>query len=356
MRYYPFVRAQPVRPIDLAAFFAAIANEGMRPAYAIAASSGRARWSTAARVLTEIGSADRASFFQLKTMLQGVLQRGTAHNIAGLAPYVAGKTGTSDDENDAWFVGFSNDVTIAVWVGYDNKRGKRTLGSGQTGGKVAVPIFEPIMQAVWAHEAPRTALSPPSPEARQLLVASRVDADSGDEYANPNARTFVEYLRRDRNGQPRDSRYELVSRDEVYSTRIDDGYNPQGLQPWGAPWDDRYRSQPQSPRSQPSAGGFFGLFQRRDDDQLRLQQQQQQQRQQQWQQQQQQRRPSYPSYPGPILKRIAMRMHIALVVGLALISADAKAQQFQIEDVASVDALPVARLKPKTIASRPRQR
>jgi len=45
-----------------------------------------------------------------------------------------------------------------------------------------------------------------------------------------------------------------------------------------------------------------------------------------------------------------MRMHIALVVGLALISADAKAQQFQIEDVASVDALPVAQLKPKTIA------
>ena len=58
-----------------------------------------------------ITSVDRAAFYQLKTMLQGVLARGTARAIAGLSPYVAGKTGTSDDENDAWFVGFTNDVT-----------------------------------------------------------------------------------------------------------------------------------------------------------------------------------------------------------------------------------------------------
>ena len=53
-------------------------------------------------------------------MMQGVLARGTARAISGLAPYVAGKTGTSDEENDAWFVGFTNDVTVAVWLGYDN--------------------------------------------------------------------------------------------------------------------------------------------------------------------------------------------------------------------------------------------
>ena len=87
-------------------------------------------------------------------MLQGVVARGTAHAICGLSPYVAGKTGTTDDENDAWFVGFTNDVTVAVWVGYDNATGKRrTLGGGATGGGVAVPIFEPIIQAVWANVA-----------------------------------------------------------------------------------------------------------------------------------------------------------------------------------------------------------
>ena len=57
----------------------------------------------------------------------------------------------SDNENDAWFVGFTNDVTVAVWVGYDNAAGKRrTLGGDATGGHSAVPIFEPIIQAVWA--------------------------------------------------------------------------------------------------------------------------------------------------------------------------------------------------------------
>ena len=103
-----------------------------------------------------IGSVDRAAFYQLKSMMQGVLARGTARSIANLAPYVAGKTGTSDDENDAWFVGFTNDVTVAVWLGYDNSDGKRrTLGGGSTGGGVAVPIFEPVIQAVGLMSCPR---------------------------------------------------------------------------------------------------------------------------------------------------------------------------------------------------------
>ena len=143
-------------------------------------------------------------------MLQGVVQRGTARGIAHLAPYVAGKTGTTDDENDAWFVGFTNDVTVAIWVGYDNADGKRrTLGGGQTGGSVAVPIFEPIIQAVWAHHAPKTALDPPSPDAKALLVTAKGDRDSGDD---AKRKGLVEYLRRDARGRALDTRYSLVSR------------------------------------------------------------------------------------------------------------------------------------------------
>ena len=141
-----------------------------------------------------IGSVDRAAFYQLKSMMQGVLARGTARAIAGLAPYVAGKTGTSDDENDAWFVGFTNDVTVAVWLGYDNADGKRrTLGGGATGGGVAVPIFEPIIQAVWANVAPKTALAPPSPEARRQLSCKSVDLESGEvhERAEGHRRVFA---------------------------------------------------------------------------------------------------------------------------------------------------------------------
>ena len=110
-RFYPIVLgAQPVRPIDLAAFYATIANEGVRPEPHVIDTIERNgliiyRHDPASAVT--VGSVDRAAFYQLKTMLQGVLARGTARSMAGLAPYVAGKTGTTDNENDAWFVGFT---------------------------------------------------------------------------------------------------------------------------------------------------------------------------------------------------------------------------------------------------------
>src|SRR5215470_17571839 len=167
VRYYPFVLgAQPVRPIDMAAFYAAIASEGVRPApYAIETilRDGQPVYQHPPVTAATIGRNDRASFYQLRTMLQGVVERGTARSIRQLAPYVGGKTGTSDNENDAWFVGFTNDVTVAVWVGYDNAEGKRrTLGPGQTGAKVALPIFTSIAEGVWSSYAPKTVLNPPS--------------------------------------------------------------------------------------------------------------------------------------------------------------------------------------------------
>jgi len=185
LRYYPFVLgAQPVRPIDLAAFYAAIANEGARPVPHVVESierDGETIYRYEQGSAAAIKSVDHAAFYQLKTMLQGVLARGTARAIAGLSPYVAGKTGTSDDENDAWFVGFSNDVTVAVWIGYDNADGKRrTLGGGATGGHVAVPIFEPVIQAVWAHVAPKAALAPPSQDAKRQLTCKSMDWRSGE--------------------------------------------------------------------------------------------------------------------------------------------------------------------------------
>src|SRR5207245_314794 len=129
VRYYPFVLgAQPVRPIDLAAFYATIANEGLHPAPHVIDSierNGVVIYRHDPKSSVMVPSVDRAAFYQLKTMLQGVLARGTARAIASLAPYVAGKTGTSDEENDAWFVGFTNDVTVEVWIGYDNAGGKR---------------------------------------------------------------------------------------------------------------------------------------------------------------------------------------------------------------------------------------
>src|SRR5262249_6917113 len=155
VRYYPFVLgAQPARMIDLAAFYAAVANEGALPKpHAIESieADGHTVFQYPNAPLPQISAADRTSFYQLKTILQGVVARGTARAIGGLWAYVAGKTGTTEDAVDGWFIGFPNDVTIAVWVGYDNGDGKRrSLGTTATGARVALPIFEPILQAVWA--------------------------------------------------------------------------------------------------------------------------------------------------------------------------------------------------------------
>jgi penicillin-binding protein 1A len=217
LRYYPFVLgAQPVRPVDLAAFYAAIANEGLHPAPYVVDSierDGETVYRHQQTSQVTIRSVDRAAFYQLKTMLQGVLARGTARAISGLSPYVAGKTGTSDDENDAWFVGFTNDVTAAVWIGYDNADGKRrTLGGGSTGGGVAVPIFEPVIQAVWANVTPKIALAPPSPEAKRQLACKSIDLESGEAAAG-GGRPITECFRVDTKGKVVDTRFRLVSRE-----------------------------------------------------------------------------------------------------------------------------------------------
>jgi penicillin-binding protein 1A len=226
LRYYPFVLgAQPVRPVDLAAFYAAIANEGLHPAPYVVDSierDGDTIYRHQQTSQVTIRSVDRAAFYQLKTMLQGVLARGTARAISGLSPYVAGKTGTSDDENDAWFVGFTNEITAAVWIGYDNADGKRrTLGGGSTGGGVAVPIFEPVIQAVWANVAPKTALAPPSSEARRQLACKSVDLDSGEARSAPG-KTVSECFRLDAKGKVADTQYKLVSRESAYAKRDGD--------------------------------------------------------------------------------------------------------------------------------------
>jgi len=264
VRYYPFVLgAQPVRMVDLAAFYAAVANEGARPSpHAIDSieQNGLVVYRHEMKP-AGIGSADPAAFYQLKTMLQGVVERGTARPIRHLAPYVGGKTGTSENENDAWFVGFSNEVTIAVWVGYDNAGDKRrTLGSGETGAKVAVPIFESIMQAVWSEYAPRTLLSPPSSQARTQLVDLPVDLTTGDRLAYGGPRAFVEHFHLDGQGQLEDTQFRLVSRGEIYAYRDGDTFG-EGERPPGWTYDDSGQSLPSPWRAPPPAHPHQSLLQ-----------------------------------------------------------------------------------------------
>jgi penicillin-binding protein 1A len=82
---------------------------------------------------------------QIISMMEGVVQRGTGTAVAAVGKPIAGKTGTTSDFFDAWFVGFSPGLAAGAYVGFDNPR---TLGDGEVGGKVAAPVFRDFMAAV----------------------------------------------------------------------------------------------------------------------------------------------------------------------------------------------------------------
>ena len=87
---------------------------------------------------------DPMTAYQITSMMEGVVQRGTAQSVKSLERPVAGKTGTTNDEKDAWFVGYTPDLVAGVYVGYDNPR---PMGRGNTGGHLAAPIFTEFMAA-----------------------------------------------------------------------------------------------------------------------------------------------------------------------------------------------------------------
>jgi penicillin-binding protein 1A len=85
---------------------------------------------------------DEGTAYQVVALLQGVVERGTGYSIRQLNRPLAGKTGTTNDSADAWFVGFSPDLAVGVYVGFDTPR---TLGEKETGSSVAAPIFKRFM-------------------------------------------------------------------------------------------------------------------------------------------------------------------------------------------------------------------
>lgn len=87
---------------------------------------------------------DRISAYQLVSMLEGVVLRGTAAGIRQKGLFMAGKTGTTNESRDAWFVGFTPEIAVGVFVGFDKPQ---TLGKREGGGSVAAPIFRDVVLA-----------------------------------------------------------------------------------------------------------------------------------------------------------------------------------------------------------------
>jgi 1A family penicillin-binding protein len=154
-----------VSPLEMAAAYATFAAGGVRhPPYWIRRVedvSGRVLEEhiiTGERVLNE------SINFQLVDMMAGVIENGTGNGVRkmGFALPAAGKTGTTNDFNDAWFTGFTPNLSTSVWVGFDRGQGMRDKnGAGITGGRGAAPIWAQFMQQVTEGEPPRVFMAPP---------------------------------------------------------------------------------------------------------------------------------------------------------------------------------------------------
>lgn len=101
---------------------------------------------------------DERIAYQMTSLLRGVVQRGTATSLNQLGVPLAGKTGTTNDSRDVWFVGFSPDLVVGVYIGYDTPR---SLGKKETGGRVALPAVAQFMQGYYTtHPKPEEFLAP----------------------------------------------------------------------------------------------------------------------------------------------------------------------------------------------------
>jgi len=130
---------------------------------------------------TQIFSAETA--YQMTSILEGVIQNGTGKKLKDLNLDLAGKTGTTNKNNDAWFMGFTSKLAIGVYVGSDNPK---SLGKYETGAKTALPIFKSFVKNAVNKE-----------EARPFKVANNIlmmviDPITGKKSVTKSKKTIIE--------------------------------------------------------------------------------------------------------------------------------------------------------------------
>ena len=154
--------------------------------------------------------ADPRTAYQMVSILEGVVQRGTAKSLLDLGIPLAGKTGTTNDSKDAWFIGFTPDLVAGVYIGFDEPK---SLGAKETGGSLALPVFKEFM---------KTALDgiPPTPfrvpdDVRMVQVNARTGKPTNSSDPNAIWEPFLDGTEPDNNYTPPS---ENVDSNGVYQT------------------------------------------------------------------------------------------------------------------------------------------
>ena len=177
---------------------------------------------------------DPHTAYQMTSILEGVIQRGTATVLKSVGRPLAGKTGTTNEEKDAWFLGYSPDLVVGVFVGYDTPT---PMGRFQTGGKVAAPIFGAFMQQALADTPPAPFRVPPG------IKLVRVDLRTGLRASADDPNSIMEAFKP---GEEPDDAYSVIG----FTGSADEGAPP--------PQDDPYGEAP--PRRPTFGAGRGGLW------------------------------------------------------------------------------------------------
>ncbi|MCP4781693.1 MAG: penicillin-binding protein 1A [Hyphomicrobium sp.] len=174
---------------------------------------------------------DPHTAYQMTSILEGVVQYGTGRSLKKLGRPLAGKTGTTNEEKDAWFVGYSPDLVVGVFVGYDTPR---PMGKGQTGGRVAAPVFGSFMKKALADEPAAPFRIPPGIKLVRInhRTGLRASADQPD--------TIIEAFKP--GGGPDDA-YSVIGMSDVQEA--------------GSVLNDAYQPAPQRPTFGSGRGGLW---------------------------------------------------------------------------------------------------
>lgn len=162
-----------VTPLELVSAYAPFANGGVRVTprlvTEIDAPGGHVLWKSTAHTEQAMDPRDA---YEITSMLEGVVNFGTGRVVRdmGITGAVAGKTGTTNNNADVWFVGYTPTLVAGVWFGYDTPT---PIGHGATGGRLAAPAWASIMRAGW-HEPANSEWIPPA-----NMVSAVIDPESG---------------------------------------------------------------------------------------------------------------------------------------------------------------------------------
>ncbi len=186
------IGASALRPIELVTAYAALANLGtaVDPSFVIRVEDRAGKTVWAPKPAAPSLALDPRVAFIVRDMMRDVVDRGTATAVRKYIPTtipVAGKTGTTNDNTDVWFVGMTPELVAGVWLGFDRPK---TITPGAYGGSLAAPIFGAMMQRWYAGRTSGT-WEPPAG-----LVSGELDRVTGlvADASTPPERRYIEYF------------------------------------------------------------------------------------------------------------------------------------------------------------------